>query len=149
MDALQGSRWETAFKSDKQDWATPWPLFHQLDHEFHFTLDVCAMADNAKCPIYFSPDQDGLVQDWGTNVCWCNPPYGPAVGEWMAKAYRASLRGATVVCLVYARTDTQWFHRWVYGKAEIRFLEGRVRFIGAPNVAPAPSLLAIFRPNQI
>lgn len=139
------SRWEPLFLSDRQDWATPPAMFAGWDAEFGFTLDVCALPHNTKCPRYFTPEVDGLAQDWGREVCWCNPPYDD-IGAWIRKAYEASLTGATVVCLVYARTDTEWFHDWVYGKAELRFLRGRIRFVGAKNSAPAPSMLVIYRP---
>lgn len=110
-------------------------------------MDVCASPHNAKCAWYFTVEDDGLAVDWGTNICWLNPPYDN-VERWMQKAWLASLAGATVVCLTYARTDTEWFHSWVYGKAELRFLKGRVRFVGAPSSAPAPSMIAVFRPPK-
>ena len=96
--------------SSKTDlWATPQDFFDALDAEFGFTLDVCATADNAKCPRYFTADDDGLSQEWA-GVCWMNPPYGREIGQWMSKAVDASTNGATVVCLVPARTDTAWWH---------------------------------------
>lgn len=150
--AKLSSNWGAAFKSDKQDWETPPWLFNELDCEFSFTLDVCASPHNAKCARYFTVEDNGLVQDWGTEVCWCNPPYGRDrdIGPyaWARKCYLASLNGATVVMLTYARTDTDWFHHWVYGKAELRFLHKRVRFVGAPTGAPAPSMIAVFRPPK-
>ena len=97
------------FSSDRQVWQTPDELFRQLDAEFGFELDVCATADNAKCRHFFSPEQNGLKQTW-RGVCWMNAPYGSALPAWMAKAYVPSLEGATVVCLVPARTDTPWWH---------------------------------------
>ncbi len=67
-------------------------------------LDVCASATNAKCPRYYTRDDDGLAQPWD-GKCWMNPPYGRTIGLWMRKAYEESQRGALVVCLVPARTD--------------------------------------------
>ena len=90
------------------EWETPQPFFDQVHSEFGFTLDVAAQPSNAKCPRYFTPEDDGLVQSWGAEVCWCNPPYGRTIGAWMRKAYESALQGATVVCLVPARTDTKW-----------------------------------------
>ena len=90
--------------SKRHDWETPWPVFLEYDAEFHFTLDVCATAETAKCARYFTLEDNGLVQDWGDDVCWMNPPYGNAIGAWMEKAYLSSLAGATVVCLVPSRT---------------------------------------------
>lgn len=46
-------------------WATPQDFFDRLDAEFHFTLDPCALPDNAKCSKFFTPEDDGLLQDWG------------------------------------------------------------------------------------
>ena len=60
------------FSSKTDLWATPQDLFNEVDNEFHFDLDVCALPENAKCKRYFSPEMDGLKQDW-TGVCWCNP----------------------------------------------------------------------------
>jgi phage N-6-adenine methyltransferase len=123
---------------------TPPELFDPLNEEFHFTLDVCATAQNAKCTRFFTPEEDGLKQKW-TGVCWMNPPYGREVKAWMKKAYEESLRGATVVCLVPSRTDTFWWHEYAMKADEIRYVRGRVRFIGAESTAPFPSSLIIFR----
>ncbi len=134
------------FSSRRQDWETPLALFRTLDTEFGFELDVCATPDNAKCAAFFSPEIDGLRQQW-RGVCWMNPPYGSAIGDWMAKAYRSSLEGATVVGLVPARTDTRWWHDFAM-RGEIRFLQGRVSFGDGQNPAPFPSAVVIFRPKS-
>lgn len=132
----------------RSDWETPDDLFKNLDAEFHFTLDVCANAENRKCSSYFSPDQDGLAQDWWPENCWMNPPYGREISKWVAKAFSQSLRGATVVCLLPAKTDTIWWHRWVIGTgAEVRFVKGRLRFKGAKHSASFPSAIVIFKPG--
>jgi phage N-6-adenine-methyltransferase len=134
------------FSSDRKDWETPLELFRMLDTEFGFELDVCALPTNAKCAAFFSPQVDGLRQQW-RGVCWMNPPYGSAIGDWMAKAYISSLQGATVVCLVPARTDTRWWHDFAM-RGEIRFLQGRLNFGGGQNSAPFPSAVVIFRPKR-
>lgn len=131
------------FRSQKDTWETPPEIFERLDAEFHFELDVCALSENAKCKKYFTPDLDGLSREW-TGTCWMNPPYGRAIGEWMKKAWEESKRGATVVCLVPARTDTAWWHDFAM-KGEIRFLRKRVRFVNAQSCAPFPSAIVIFR----
>lgn len=131
------------FSSATDLWATPQRLFDELQSEFHFTLDVCAIAANAKCPHFYSPAEDGLVQPW-TGVCWMNPPYGRAIGLWVAKAYRAALAGATVVALLPARTDTTWWHDYVVKAKDIRFLRGRIRFGEAKHSAPFPSTVVVF-----
>jgi phage N-6-adenine-methyltransferase len=99
---------------------------------------------NAKCDRYFTPEQDGLQQEW-TGVVWVNPPYS-AVDRWIAKAYEASKTGATVVCLVYASVDTAWWQDYVEPYAEYRFPRGRLKFGGSPNHAPRASAVVIFRP---
>lgn len=137
------------FSSATDMWATPQWLFDDLDAEFHFTLDACAVADNAKCASFFSPEQDGLSQEW-RGTLWCNPPYGRQIGKWVEKAASSAASGlATVVMLIPARTDTAWFHDYVYGKAEIRFLRGRLKFGDSKNSAPFPSMIVIFRPEVV
>ena len=125
-------------------WSTPQDFFDEINTEFGFTTDVCALPENAKCPHYYSPEQDGLMQDW-TGVCWMNPPYGREIGRWVKKASETL---CTVVCLLPARTDTRWFHNYIYKKAEIRFLKGRLKFGNSTNSAPFPSMLVIFSKTQ-
>lgn len=127
-------------------WETPQDFFDQYNAEFGFTLDVCATAENTKCAMFFSPQEDGLKQLW-IGVCWMNPPYGRTIGAWMRKAYESSLSGATVVCLVPARTDTKWWHDFAM-KGEIRFIKGRLKFSGNKRNAPFPNAVVIFKPTQ-
>ena len=134
------------FSSETDMWATPQDFFDKLNEEFNFQLDVCATAENAKCEKYYTKEQDGLSMPW-TGTCWCNPPYGRDIGKWVAKAY-ASSAGATVVMLLPARTDTRWFHDYIYGKSEIRFIKGRLKFGGSKNSAPFPSMVVIYRPTK-
>ena len=129
-------------------WETPQSLFDELDSEFHFTLDACALPENAKCPSYYTPIEDGLNQPWKGNV-YCNPPYGRTIGEWVRKAYQSRAQGATVVMLLPARTDTRWFHEYIYNKdAEIRFIRGRLKFSNSSMGAPFPSMIVIYRPKE-
>jgi phage N-6-adenine-methyltransferase len=134
------------FRSEKQTWGTPQEVFDAWDARFHFTVDVCALPENAKCVRYFTPDQDGLQQDWGGEVCWCNPPYGKAIAAWVRKAYEASKAGALVVCLLPSRTGPAWWQTYVLPYAEIHYLPKRLRFVGARKNAPFDSAVAIFRP---
>ena len=130
------------------DWATPKDLFDKLDAEFHFTLDVCASDWNTKCKKYFTEKDDGLKQDWGREIVFMNPPYGKVLKNWMEKAYKSALRGAMVVCLVPASTDTSWWHDYVM-KGEIRYLRGRPRFLtkeGQWQQTFSPSVIVIFNP---
>lgn len=78
-------------------------------------------------------------------VTFCNPPYGREIGKWVRKAYEESKKGPTVVMLLPARTDTKWFHDYIYGKAEIRFIRGRLKFGGGENSAPFPSMVVVFQ----
>lgn len=134
---------EAMFSSKTDLWATPQDFFDMLNSEFHFQTDVCALPENAKCRTFYTPEQDGLAQTW-EGVCWCNPPYGRQIGKWVQKASESN---ATVVMLIPARTDTAWFHDYIYGKAEVRFVRGRLKFGEAKNAAPFPSMVVIFRNN--
>ena len=131
--------------SNTDNWETPQWLFDKLDDMYHFSLDVCASAENAKCANYLTVENDGLRSPW-EGICWMNPPYGRAIGNWMKKAYESSLQGATVVCLVPARTDTAWWHDYAM-KGEIEFLRGRLKFGGSKNSAPFPSAIVVFGNN--
>jgi len=131
------------FTSTTDEWSTPQDFFDRLDKEFHFELDVCANHENHKCAKYFTKADDGLSMTWGGGVViWCNPPYGREIGKWVAKCAEHS---GTAVMLLPARTDTRWFHDYIYGKAEIRFIKGRLRFGDSKNSAPFPSMVVIFR----
>ena len=130
------------FTSKTDDWATPQDFFNELNKEFNFTLDVCASEENAKCAQYFTKEIDGLKQEWH-GTCFMNPPYGREISKWMEKAYKSSLEGATVVCLVPSRTDTKWWHEYAM-KGQIRFIKGRLKFGNSKNSAPFPSALVIF-----
>ena len=133
------------FMSKTDLWSTPQGLFDGLNAEFGFETDVCALAENTKCKRFFTPDQDGLLQDW-KGICWCNPPYGREIGRWIKKAYESSkIEGTIVVCLIPARTDTAWWHDYVI-KGEVRFIRGRLKFGGHKNSAPFPSAIVIFKP---
>lgn len=134
------------FSSATDDWATPQDFFDKLNREFRFDLDVCASEGNAKCAAFFTKDQDGLSQDW-RGACWMNPPYGRGIGAWMKKAYLSTREnGATVVCLVPARTDTRWWHDYA-ALGEVFFIPGRLKFGGAKHGAPFPCAVVVFRPQ--
>lgn len=140
-----------ALTSNKDDWETPQALFEELDAEYHFTLDPCASHANAKCLNYYTIEDDGLKQDWSDEVVFCNPPYGRNIGEWVKKCHDESTKAKTIVMLIPARTDTSYFHDYIYGIAEIQFLRGRLKFeIGgvASNPAPFPSMLVIYKGEE-
>jgi phage N-6-adenine-methyltransferase len=133
------------FSSATDLWATPQAFFDKYNALFGFETDVCALPGNAKCQNYFTPEQDGLAQDW-RGVCWMNPPYGRTIKEWVRKAFESARdNGATVVCLLPARTDTAWWHDYC-AKGEVHFVRGRLKFGDAKSGAPFPSAVVVFRP---
>lgn len=133
-------------RSDRCEWETPQWLFDILNDEFHFTVDVCALPDNTKCPVYFTPDDDGLEQEW-TGTCWMNPPYGREIKAWMEKATQSAQNGATVVCLVPARPDTEWWWENCI-QHEIRLIRGRLKWPDSDTAAPFPSAVIVMCPKE-
>lgn len=138
------------FSNKSNEWATPKDLFDDLNKEFEFTLDPCADHTNHKCSKYYTITDDGLKQDWEGERVFCNPPYGRRVGEWVEKCFQEVYCGKCplAVMLLFAKTDTKWFHRYIYNKAEIRFLKGRIRFGNQQNDAPFPSMVVVFRGTE-
>jgi len=142
-----------AFSSKDDTWTTPKDFFAKVSQEFNFTLDAAALQSSALCQNWFGPDhedatkQDAFLLDWyknaGGGCIWLNPPYGQTIGQWVAKAHKEAMKGATVVCLVPARTDTAWFQDYCLPH-ETRFIRGRLKF-GGSNPAPFPSALVIMR----
>lgn len=129
--------------SNTDEWATPQDLFDTLDATFHFTLDPCATPENAKCAKFYTKEQDGLKQDWGGAVIWCNPPYGREIGKWIKKC--AEHRGVAVM-LIPARTDTRWWHSYIDKNpdAHVYFIKGRLKFGDGKNPAPFPSAIVVY-----
>ena len=138
---------ELMFSSQTDQWATPQEFFDKLNEEFYFTLDPCADEFNHKCEKYFTKEQNGLIQSWEGETVFCNPPYGREIGKWVQKCFLEVVDGGCkcAVMLIPARTDTQWFHKYIYEKAEVRFLKGRLKFGDSKNSAPFPSMVVIFR----
>ena len=130
------------FSSKTDLWATPQNFFDKYNAIYNFELDVCALPENAKCSKFFTPEQNGLSQDWH-GKCWMNPPYGKTIKDWVKKAFESSKNGALVVCLLPARTDTAWWHDYCM-KGKIEFIRGRLKFGGSKNSAPFPSAIVIF-----
>ncbi len=137
--------------SQKMDYCTPGEFFWELDKEFHFVLDAAATEKSAKCATYYTPETDGLTKPWnvaGGGAVFCNPPYGREIGKWVRKAYEEAQSGITVVLLIPARTDTSYFHEYIYGKAEIRWVRGRLRFEDEDGTvyppAPFPSMVVVY-----
>ena len=136
------------FSSKTPEWETPQDFFDALDAEFHFTLDPCSTDANAKCKKHYTMAEDGLTQDWTGERVYCNPPYGREMPKWIRKCYDHMMGGGIAVMLIPARTDTKAFHDYIYGKAELRFVRGRLKFGGATNSAPFPSMVVVFRPKE-
>lgn len=138
---------DAIFSSKNDEWETPQAIFDELDKEFHFTLDPCSTHKNHKCPQYFTKEEDGLSQKWG-GVVFCNPPYSQ-VSKWVAKCHEESKTdGITIVLLIPARTDTRYFHDYIYQRTEIRFIKGRLHYEidgEGKNSSPFPSMVVIFR----
>ena len=160
------------FSSKKDDWGTPQDLFDRLDKLYGFTLDAAANHENAKCPRYYMleglyelgkkvADENGLTGPWGIGGgwTWCNPPYGRETGKWVAKAWHEMETGNNHVLLLPARTDTRYFHDYIWDVdrrgprrgVSVDFLKGRLKFEGAANqatgkadAAPFPSMLVEF-----
>lgn len=137
------------FTSNSDEWETPQELFDELNKEFNFDLDPCATHKNAKCSLYYTKIHNGLTAPWSLAVSiFMNPPYGREIGKWVKKAYEESQHGCLVVCLLPARTDTRWFHNYCL-KGEIRWIKGRLKFSGMKNSAPFPSMIVIFRGDNV
>lgn len=143
---------EIMFSSKTDEWETPQIFFDELNAEFNFTLDPCANESNHKCAYYFTKEDDGLSKEWGEHITFCNPPYGREIGKWVKKAYETVFEpwdytsNTKVVMLLPARTDTKWFHDYIYKKngVEIRFIKGRLKFGAQKNPAPFPNMVVVF-----
>ena len=160
-DALMTPKKAAAiFSSSKtDDWETPRWLFDTYDKMWDFGVDVAASHNNNKCPVYFTKEDDALNNSWSDllgsagaqpsqdQAAWCNPPYGRAVGKWVAKCVEESAV-RPVGMLIYARTDTAYFHDLILPNAyEIHFIRRRLRFRGSDGTngpATAPSMLVFF-----
>lgn len=139
---------DAMFSSKTDQWETPQDFYDGLNAEFGFTLDPCADENNHKCEKYYTKETDGLSQCWDGERVFCNPPYGREIGIWVRKCYlHGTSENGIAVMLVPARTDTKWFHEYIYGKknVEVRFLKGRLKFGGSRNSAPFPSMVVVFR----
>lgn len=143
----QKERFDPLMGSDKTDWGTPDWFFKALDNEFHFDLDAAASMENRKVKKFFSIQQDAFRLQWLGSV-FLNCPYGRGIDRWMKKARSESiLHDSTVICLIPARPDTNWWFDSVR-HGEVRFLKGRLKFEGAPTSAPFPSALVIYANNR-
>jgi phage N-6-adenine-methyltransferase len=144
---------ETQASSKKDDWETPQELFDELNEKHNFTLDAAATDENAKLPSYYTIEDDALNQNWEGRV-FCNPPYGREIKHWVKKAYEESQQpyNEKVVMLIPSRTDTIYWHEYIFGKAkEIDFIRGRLKFEvdGVANQpAPFPSAIITYAKEE-
>jgi phage N-6-adenine-methyltransferase len=127
--------------------ATPQKIFDDLNAEFRFDLDPCATPENAKCDLFYTPDQDGLRNAWNGRV-FCNPPYSE-IRKWMVKGHEETTLGTAelVVFLVPSRTGTDWWHDYAQHH-EIRWLRGRIQFNDCGRNAPFDCCLVIMRATE-
>lgn len=133
------------FSSKTNEWTTPQDLFEKLNNIFHFTLDPCCTRETAKCSRYFTIDDDGLSKSWHREIVFMNPPYGDEIGRWMRKAYRESQWTPTpVVCLIPARTDTEFWHGQVMKAHYVHLVKGHIHFGSSEAGAPFPSAIVVF-----
>lgn len=140
---------QACLSSKKMDWTTPKDFYDNLNKEFNFTLDPCCSHQNALCEKHYTKEENGLIQDWQGETVYCNPPYGKEIKDWVKKCFDESKKkNTTIVMLIPARTDTRYFHEYIYHKAkEIRFIKGRLKFggdEGNKGSAPFPSMVVIF-----
>lgn len=164
MNNNSSKKLKVHFSSVTDQWATPQAFFNEMNAKYGpFNLDVCASDENAKCDNYFVEADNGLAQSWIVYdgwpkhgdaypaKCWMNPPYGREIGKWVKKAYEESQKGCLVVALLPARTDTKYFHNFIYKKpgVTIDFIKGRLKFGNATNSAPFPSMVVVFNPTVI
>lgn len=153
--ATVSASWRVATTPGKSVlWKTPPALFLPLDREFGFSIDVAADADSALCDRHFDSEADALAQSWARERVFCNPPYGRRLGDWVGKAMiEAQEHGALVTMVLPARTGVKWFHRYCLPHAEVRFIQGRLRFIhaitGDSERAPFDSMVVVFHPYRI
>ncbi len=142
--------WNTdvLFASKKQDWGTPPHVFRYFDEKYRFQLDAAARKDNALCERFIGPEEDALSVPWKAQTIWLNPPYGRNVGKWVEKAYREAQAGRTVGMLIFARTDTRWWHEYVMRAKLVYLIKGRIKFVdgegNATSPATAPSCFVVF-----
>lgn len=132
------------FSHESDEWETPKDFYEQINEEFSFNLDPCATEANHKCELYYTAEEDGLSKNWGGRRVFCNPPYSQ-IAKWVEKCYEEGRKENTLVALLIpSRTDTRYFHDYIYNRAEIRFIKGRLKFGDGKNSAPFPSMLVIF-----
>lgn len=132
------------FTSNSDEWETPLELYKRLNERFKFTLDPCSTKENHLCDKYYTKEENGLCKSWKNETVFVNPPYSK-IKQWVEKCYNEhETNGTTIVMLIPSRTDTRYFHEYIYHKAEIEFIKGRLHFSNSKNSAPFPSMIVIY-----
>lgn len=134
---------KSLFSSNSIEWETPKELFDELNNKYNFTVDVASNDKNYKVKKHYTQEEDGLKQNWDDEIVWCNPPYGREINKWVKKASESK---ALTIMLIPARTDTKWFHEYIYKKenTSIEFIKGRLKFGNSKNSAPFPNMIVVF-----
>jgi len=158
------------FSSKTDNWATPQDFYDKLNERFNFNLDPACNNSNCKTEIWIYYDDTGrdwLIENWSIlednyhtrmidfdhfpwkrSKVFCNPPYWRVLKDWVKKASEEIKKDYCdlIVMLIPARTDTRYFHEYIYNKpnVEIEFIKGRLKFWDSKNSAPFPSMLVIF-----
>ena len=126
------------FSSENVNWKTPKYVYDYLDEEFRFVLDPCPTK----------PKFDGLEIEW-SDMNFVNPPYSRGtIGPWIKKGIEEQKKKHYSVFLIPSRTDVKWFYKMFEYATEIRFVVGRIKFVGAKSSAPFPSMIVFFGPKQ-
>ena len=148
MGVLFNAGVEGIFSSNTDEWGTPEDVFYKLNKQYNFTLDAAASDNNHKCNKYYTKETNGLTKDWSNERVFCNPPYSE-ISLWSKKCYEESKKAEIIVMLIPSRTDTIYFHKYIYNIAEIIFIKGRLKFVSDQNsntgAAPFPSMLVIYK----
>lgn len=136
-------------KAKRQDYETPDWLYDLLDEEFNFTVDAAASDHNAKMERYWTEEIDGLAQDWTGESVWVNPPFEnrkPArtLARFVEKAWNETRDALTkAVMLVPVKSDQAWWSAFAI-KTEVRFIKGRIRFVGEEHQFVRPVAVLVF-----
>lgn len=121
--AGMGSHQATVGKSDV--WLTPPGVIEALGLEYD--LDPCTVPGGLPwipAAEVISLPADGLTAPWSGRV-WLNPPYGRHTGSWLR---RLAAHG-NGIALVFARTETEWWHDVVPTASAVCFVAGRITFV--------------------
>ncbi|HEY9792114.1 MAG TPA: DNA N-6-adenine-methyltransferase [Candidatus Obscuribacterales bacterium] len=150
----------------KQDYGTPEDFIRAVQrHVGKIGFDLAASAHNKKHARYYAmldllePDWgamgfDSLAQDWGIapmaratgeKVLWLNPPF-KQITPWARKCAETlpDLGSDLIAFLVPAAVGSNWFRDYVYGKAAVLFLNGRIKFEGSTDPFPKDLMLCVY-----